>query len=83
MHRTGRMRWDDLHGERSYGKWTAYGQSKLANLLFSYELQRRLGAKRRGDDQRRLSPRLRGHQPAVRRPAHAGLVAAGGGRRAR
>ena len=46
MHKTGRMRWDDLHGERSYGKWTAYGQSKLANLLFSYELQRRLGAKR-------------------------------------
>jgi hypothetical protein len=46
MHKTGRMRWDDLHGRRSYGKWTAYGQSKLANLLFSYELQRRLGAAR-------------------------------------
>ncbi|HEY8153368.1 MAG TPA: oxidoreductase [Myxococcota bacterium] len=46
MHKTGRMRWEDLNGERSYGKWTAYGQSKLANLLFSYELQRRLGAKR-------------------------------------
>jgi NAD(P)-dependent dehydrogenase (short-subunit alcohol dehydrogenase family) len=45
MHRTGRMRWDDLHGKRSYGKWTAYGQSKLANLLFTYELQRRLAAK--------------------------------------
>ena len=46
MHKTGRMRFDDLHGERSYGKWTAYGQSKLANLLFTYELQRRLAAKR-------------------------------------
>ena len=46
MHKTGRMRFDDLHGERSYGKWTAYGQSKLANLLFSYELARRLAAKR-------------------------------------
>lgn len=45
MHRTGRMRWDDLHGKRGYGKWTAYGQSKLANLLFAYELQRRLAAK--------------------------------------
>ncbi len=45
MHRTGRMRWDDLHGQRSYGKWTAYGQSLLANLLFSHELQRRLAAK--------------------------------------
>jgi len=46
MHKTGRMRFDDLHGERRYGKWTAYGQSKLANLLFTYELQRRLAAKR-------------------------------------
>jgi NAD(P)-dependent dehydrogenase (short-subunit alcohol dehydrogenase family) len=42
MHKIGRMRFDDLHGERSYGKWSAYGQSKLANLLFTYELQRRL-----------------------------------------
>ncbi len=46
MHKAGRMRFDDLHGERSYGKWSAYGQSKLANLLFTYELQRRLAAKR-------------------------------------
>ena len=43
-HRTGRMNFDDLHGERSYGKWRAYGQSKLSNLLFTYELQRRLEA---------------------------------------
>jgi NAD(P)-dependent dehydrogenase (short-subunit alcohol dehydrogenase family) len=42
MHRIGRMRFDDLQSERSYGKWRAYGQSKLANLLFTYELQRRL-----------------------------------------
>jgi NAD(P)-dependent dehydrogenase (short-subunit alcohol dehydrogenase family) len=40
-HRAGRMRWDDLHGERSYQRWLHYGQSKLANLLFSYELDRR------------------------------------------
>jgi NAD(P)-dependent dehydrogenase (short-subunit alcohol dehydrogenase family) len=46
MHRIGRMRWDDLHGRSRYSKWPAYGQSKLANLLFSYELQRRLDAKR-------------------------------------
>jgi NAD(P)-dependent dehydrogenase (short-subunit alcohol dehydrogenase family) len=39
------MRFDDLHGERKYGKWSAHGQSKLANLLFTYELQRRLAAK--------------------------------------
>ena len=40
-HRIGRMRWDDLNWERSYSKWPAYGQSKLANLLFTFELQRR------------------------------------------
>ncbi|MCB9681166.1 MAG: SDR family oxidoreductase [Alphaproteobacteria bacterium] len=43
-HRTGRMRWDDLMGERSYERWSTYGQSKLANLLFTYELARRLEA---------------------------------------
>jgi NAD(P)-dependent dehydrogenase (short-subunit alcohol dehydrogenase family) len=43
-HRYGRIRFDDLHWERGYRKWFAYGQSKLANLLFVYELQRRLEA---------------------------------------
>ena len=41
-HKFGVMHWNDLQGERSYGSWRAYGQSKLANLLFTYELQRRL-----------------------------------------
>ncbi len=40
-HRAGRMRWDDLHGTRRYRRWPAYGQSKLANLLFAFELDRR------------------------------------------
>jgi len=43
-HERGDMNFDDLHCEQSYGKWEAYGQSKLANLLFAYELQRRLEA---------------------------------------
>ena len=43
-HRRGRMVFDDLQGERSYGRWSAYGQSKLANLLFTFELDRRLRA---------------------------------------
>jgi NAD(P)-dependent dehydrogenase (short-subunit alcohol dehydrogenase family) len=43
-HRFGRMNFADLNSERSYGKWRAYGQSKLANLLFTYELQRKLEA---------------------------------------
>jgi NAD(P)-dependent dehydrogenase (short-subunit alcohol dehydrogenase family) len=41
-HRTGRIRFDDLQGDRRYGRWRAYGQSKLANLLFAFELDRRL-----------------------------------------
>ena len=36
------IRFDDLQGERSYSRVGAYGQAKLANLLFTYELQRRL-----------------------------------------
>jgi NAD(P)-dependent dehydrogenase (short-subunit alcohol dehydrogenase family) len=43
-HKPGRINFDDLMGERSYRKWSAYYQSKLANLLFTYELQRRLEA---------------------------------------
>lgn len=46
-HRMGKMNWDDLMSERRYEKWTAYGQSKLANLLFTFELGRRL--KKAGD----------------------------------
>ncbi|WP_422742434.1 SDR family NAD(P)-dependent oxidoreductase [Mycobacterium sp. WMMD1722] len=38
----GGIRFDDLQSERSYNRLRAYGQSKLANLLFTYELQRRL-----------------------------------------
>ena len=44
-HRMGRVRFEDLHAERGYSRWGAYAQSKLANLLFTYELQRRLDAK--------------------------------------
>ena len=40
-HRTGKINFADLMGEQSYGRWRAYGQSKLANLLFVRELQRR------------------------------------------
>jgi NAD(P)-dependent dehydrogenase (short-subunit alcohol dehydrogenase family) len=43
-HRAGRINVDDLQSERHYRKMRAYGQSKLANLMFTYELQRRLAA---------------------------------------
>jgi NAD(P)-dependent dehydrogenase (short-subunit alcohol dehydrogenase family) len=37
---------DDIEGKRRYGGWRAYQQSKLANILFTYELARRLSGKR-------------------------------------
>jgi NAD(P)-dependent dehydrogenase (short-subunit alcohol dehydrogenase family) len=44
-HRMGRIDFSDLNWERKpYRAWRAYGQSKLANLLFTAELQRRLSA---------------------------------------
>ena len=43
MHRSGSIRIDDLNWNvRRYRRWAAYGQSKLANLLFTLELDRRL-----------------------------------------
>ncbi|WP_344833261.1 hypothetical protein [Nonomuraea dietziae] len=46
MHVGGRMRFDDLNAERGYQRWSAYSQSKLANLLFAYELEHRAGVGR-------------------------------------
>jgi NAD(P)-dependent dehydrogenase (short-subunit alcohol dehydrogenase family) len=43
-HRTGRIDFNDLQGERVYSPWKAYGQSKLACLMFALELQRRSDA---------------------------------------
>jgi NAD(P)-dependent dehydrogenase (short-subunit alcohol dehydrogenase family) len=43
-HKMGRINFDNLNGDRHYFRWNAYGQSKLANLLFALELDRRLRA---------------------------------------
>lgn len=40
----GKINFDDLMSEQSYGRWAAYGQSKLANVFFTFELQKRLTA---------------------------------------
>ena len=42
-HKMGRINFDNLQGTSRYFRWTAYGQAKLANLLFALELERRLG----------------------------------------
>ncbi|MFB6151738.1 MAG: oxidoreductase [Haloarculaceae archaeon] len=41
-HERGDVDFEDLHSEDAYDRWSAYAQSKLANVLFAYELQRRL-----------------------------------------
>jgi NAD(P)-dependent dehydrogenase (short-subunit alcohol dehydrogenase family) len=43
-HKLGRISFGNLQGERRYFRWNAYNQSKLANLLFALELERRLSA---------------------------------------
>lgn len=43
-HKRGQMHFEDLQGNRRYSRWGAYSQSKLANLLFAFELDRRLKA---------------------------------------
>lgn len=39
-HHNSPIRWDDIHFERGYDKWLAYGQSKTANALFAVHLDR-------------------------------------------
>ena len=45
-HKLGRLHFDDLQSERRYSRAGAYSQSKLANLLFTYELQRKLAGRK-------------------------------------
>jgi NAD(P)-dependent dehydrogenase (short-subunit alcohol dehydrogenase family) len=45
-HRSGRVEWDNLMGERRYDGYAAYANSKLANVLFAYALADRLRATR-------------------------------------
>jgi len=42
MHRLGRLDFDNLNAEQRYCRWSAYGQSKLANLVYAKTLHRRL-----------------------------------------
>ena len=67
MHRGGKIDFDDLQGERRYSRWRAYQQSKLANLMFCFELQRRAVAAGHGAAQHGRAPRAT-PPPTSRRP---------------
>ncbi len=70
MHLLGKISLKDLNWKaRPYSAWLAYGQSKLANLLFTSELQRRLDRRGLAGARGRRPSRLLGDQPAGRRPA--------------
>ena len=43
-HKRGKIHFNDINAKKSYNAWARYGQSKIANLYFGYELQRRLTA---------------------------------------
>jgi NAD(P)-dependent dehydrogenase (short-subunit alcohol dehydrogenase family) len=45
-HKAGKIVWHDLHGARKFSGSKAYAQSKLANVMFTYALARRLDARR-------------------------------------
>jgi NAD(P)-dependent dehydrogenase (short-subunit alcohol dehydrogenase family) len=58
-HAGGQINFDDLQSERGYRRMAGYNQSKLANLMFTYELQRRLHS---------------AGSPAIAAAAHPGLT---------
>ncbi len=70
VHNIGDIHFDDLQWKKKYDRWGAYAQSKLANLLFAYELQRRFVSSNIQCDQCCLPPRLCGHEFAVCWPAN-------------
>ena len=64
------IHFDDLQWERSYNRVAAYGQSKLANLMFAYELQRRLGGQERSDSGSVTAAKA---EPTIAVAAHPGI----------
>ena len=69
-HRVGSIDFDDLNWERKpYKAWRAYGQSKLANLLFTCRAAATADGRRVRRSGHRRPPRLRSDQPPVPQPA--------------
>ena len=72
MHRIGKIRFDDPQSERRYNNWLAYSQSKLANLMFCFELDRRAAAAGTALTSVASHPGYAATKPPVRRAAEAG-----------
>ena len=71
-HAQGRLDFDDLQGERNYSGQQAYSQSKLANVMFTYQLARRLdGAE---DPAAHLAIMIRIARPFMKTPAQGALT---------
>src|SRR2546422_688937 len=71
FHRMGRINFDDLQAKRGYRRWRAfraYCQSKLANLLFAFELDRRLRAARSSIRRPAAHPRFAATNPPAPPP---------------
>ncbi|WP_314176280.1 oxidoreductase [Streptomyces winkii] len=78
MHRMGRIAFDDINSRSGYSRWRAYGQSKLANLLFTAELARRLESAGSGVTAHAAHPgyaatNLQGHTPNKLEKAFMGI----------
>lgn len=67
-HADGEIDFDDLQSERSYDPAAAYCRSKLANLLLTYELDRRLTARRPAHSRHTLASCRPACSAAARRP---------------
>ena len=70
VHVAGKINFEDLQSANSYSDWRAYAQSKLANLLFAYELQRKFEAIGRACRQPGRASGLCRNRPPSRRPEH-------------
>lgn len=78
LHVLGRIREDLSWERRRYQRWLAYAQSKLANLLFAYELQRRLSAAGRASISAAAHPGVAGTEGQRRDTSLQGKLLAGG-----
>ena len=69
------IHFDDLQWERSYNRVAAYGQSKLANLMFTYELQRRLRGQERSEPGNATTAKktTANNEPTIAVAAHPGI----------